>query len=162
VPSLISTPYSSLEHTISLFQPAVSSLDISWQRLLTMAIPLLPGSSPLWTAAPFQLNCSWVWVYITTDGLSASLSCSNDRLSFLRTQLHAVSQLYVLLYFCSWWGQSTKKFVIVGCITLRQISASATMNTAISEGHRIAKQTIFKSSQSYITTDGSVGQSVLE
>jgi hypothetical protein len=38
----------------SLFQPPVSSLDVSWQRLLTMTIPLLPASSPLWTATP---NC---------------------------------------------------------------------------------------------------------
>jgi hypothetical protein len=44
------------------FQAAVSSLVVTWWRLLTVAIPLLPGSSPLWTAAPFQLNNSWVWV----------------------------------------------------------------------------------------------------
>jgi hypothetical protein len=29
-PSLVSTLYSSLEHTLSFFQPEVSSLDVSW------------------------------------------------------------------------------------------------------------------------------------
>jgi hypothetical protein len=33
----------------------MSSLDVSWQRLLIMAIPLLRGLSPVWTAAPLQL-----------------------------------------------------------------------------------------------------------
>jgi hypothetical protein len=53
--SLISTLYKSLQHKPSLFQ-RVSSLDVFWKRLLTMANPLLTCSSPVWTAAPFQLN----------------------------------------------------------------------------------------------------------
>jgi hypothetical protein len=54
--SLINTVYKSLQHPPSLFQPAVSSLDVCWRRLLTVAVPLLPGSGPLWTTAPFQMN----------------------------------------------------------------------------------------------------------
>jgi hypothetical protein len=37
----------SLVHTLSLFKFAVSSLVVAWSWLLTMAIPLLPGSSPV-------------------------------------------------------------------------------------------------------------------
>jgi hypothetical protein len=54
-PTLISTLYKSLVNTLSLFQPAVSSLVVARQRLLTVANRLLPGSSPLWTSAPIQL-----------------------------------------------------------------------------------------------------------
>jgi hypothetical protein len=36
----------------------VSSLVVAWKRLVIMAIPLFPSSSPLWTAVPFQLNYS--------------------------------------------------------------------------------------------------------
>jgi hypothetical protein len=49
---------SALYKSCCLFQPAVSSLVSAWQRFLTMVIPLLPGSGPLWTAAPLQLNYS--------------------------------------------------------------------------------------------------------
>jgi hypothetical protein len=41
----------SVQHTLNLLQPAVFSLEVSRQRLLTMAIPLLPCS--LWRVAPF-------------------------------------------------------------------------------------------------------------
>jgi hypothetical protein len=37
-PSLISTLYKSPQHTLSLFQPAVSSLAVPWQRILTVEI----------------------------------------------------------------------------------------------------------------------------
>jgi hypothetical protein len=43
----ISTLYNPLELTLSLFQPAVSSLVVVWQWLLTIASPLLPCSSSL-------------------------------------------------------------------------------------------------------------------
>jgi hypothetical protein len=45
-PPLISTTlHTSLLQALSLFQPGVSSLDVSWERFLTIAIPLLPCSS---------------------------------------------------------------------------------------------------------------------
>jgi hypothetical protein len=46
----------SLQHTISFFQPAVSSPAFPGYRLLTVEILQLPGSSPLSMAAPFQLS----------------------------------------------------------------------------------------------------------
>jgi hypothetical protein len=47
--------FHTLPITQSLFQPAMSSLQVAWWRLLIMAILLLPGSSPFWTTAPLQL-----------------------------------------------------------------------------------------------------------
>jgi hypothetical protein len=55
-PSLISIIHKSPQHPLSLFQSAVSSPAVPWERLLTMVSPLLPCSSPVWTASPFQLN----------------------------------------------------------------------------------------------------------
>jgi hypothetical protein len=52
--------------TLSIFQPAVSSLIVAWQRLLTMVTPLLPYSSPLWTAAPSQLPSLASVVFLIT------------------------------------------------------------------------------------------------
>jgi hypothetical protein len=37
-PPLISTIYKSPQHSLSLFQPAVSSLVVPWQQLLTVEI----------------------------------------------------------------------------------------------------------------------------
>jgi hypothetical protein len=56
--SLISTLYDSLEHMLSLFQPAVLSLDVSWYRILTIPIPLLPCSKSSLNGSPFHLNYS--------------------------------------------------------------------------------------------------------
>jgi hypothetical protein len=64
--------------TRCLFQPALSPLDISLQRLLTTAIPLLPCSSSLRAAAPFQLNYSsesellYDWRFIANLFISAT------------------------------------------------------------------------------------------
>jgi hypothetical protein len=70
-PSVISILYSSLQHTLYLFQSTVSSLVVAWYRLLTMAILLLPCSRPLLTAAPFQLNYSSE-SHVRADGRSVS------------------------------------------------------------------------------------------
>jgi hypothetical protein len=52
---LVNTLYRSLTHTDQCPQ-SIKPLAVSWQRPLTMAIPLLPCSSPLWTATPFKLS----------------------------------------------------------------------------------------------------------
>jgi hypothetical protein len=53
-----------------------------------MAIPLLPCSSPLWTAAPFQLPVLESESYVTTDGQPASLSWNKAPIWGLRPDLY--------------------------------------------------------------------------
>jgi hypothetical protein len=54
--SLISTLYKPPQNTLSLFQPAVSSPAVPWQRLLAVEILELPHSSPLFTASRTELS----------------------------------------------------------------------------------------------------------
>jgi hypothetical protein len=54
-PSLISTIHKSAQHPLSLFQPAVFSPVIPWQRLLTMEILQLQALKSSLNRAPFQL-----------------------------------------------------------------------------------------------------------
>jgi hypothetical protein len=44
-PPLISAIHKSLQHPLSIFQPAMSSTAVPWQRLLTLDILQLPRSS---------------------------------------------------------------------------------------------------------------------
>jgi hypothetical protein len=89
--------FRTLKITPNLSQHAVSSLDVSCYRLLTIPIPLLRDSSPLSTAAPFQLPILQSQIYVTTDCQSASLS-SNKALWGLRADLyycHTVAGLLI-------------------------------------------------------------------
>jgi hypothetical protein len=72
-------------HTLlSLFQPTVSSLINAWYWLLTMASPVLPGWSPLWTAA-FQLSLFF------TDSRTERLGSSQSE-SHIATDSRSVSK----------------------------------------------------------------------
>jgi hypothetical protein len=57
-PSLIYTLYKSLLQTLSLLQPAVSSLAVPWQRLLTLEILLLPALRSLLSSEYFATEIS--------------------------------------------------------------------------------------------------------
>jgi hypothetical protein len=73
-PSLISTLYKSLEHGKSF--PACSVfIRYFMVKALTTDTPPLPSSSPLWTAAPFQLRILQSQSHIATDSQSISQSC---------------------------------------------------------------------------------------
>jgi hypothetical protein len=54
----------------------------------TMVIPVLPCSSLLWMAAPFQLRILRVEFYVTTDGQSASLSWNKAPIWDLRPDFY--------------------------------------------------------------------------
>jgi hypothetical protein len=53
-----------------------------------MSIPLLPGSDPLLTAVPFQLNHSSESKYVTTESQSACLSWNKAPIWGLRPDLY--------------------------------------------------------------------------
>jgi hypothetical protein len=68
--SLVYTLYKSLEHAKS----SQSSLDVSWQRILTVETPYLPSlrssyhNRPCRTLVNYQLTRSQRQSYVTTDG----------------------------------------------------------------------------------------------
>jgi hypothetical protein len=73
-----------------------------------MASFLLSGSSPLWTAALFQMNNAWVESYVTTDGESTSLGFTtrflllSDSCWFVDVGLSLWWQDGSVIYNCCW------------------------------------------------------------
>jgi hypothetical protein len=65
-PQLISTIHKSPRHTLSIFQPAVSSPAVPWQRFLTVHILSFPRSGPIFTASRADLN--WLCPLLITSG----------------------------------------------------------------------------------------------
>jgi hypothetical protein len=87
--SLISTIHKSPQHTLSLFQPAVSSSAVPWQRLLTVDSTQLHALRSSLHSLPCrtQLNKSESESYNTTNGQSASHSWNKAYIWGLRSDI---------------------------------------------------------------------------
>jgi hypothetical protein len=85
----ISTIHRSPQHTLSLFQAAVSSPDILWQRLLTVEILQFHALRSALHSLPCRTELSTESEsYVTTDGQPASLSWNKAPFWGLRPDLY--------------------------------------------------------------------------
>jgi hypothetical protein len=107
---LISTLYSSPQHLLSLLQPAVSSPDVPWQRLLKVEILELPALRSFLRRLSFRTACQLFprlnWIAMSSQPSlqsSTALSTTKPLLSSFMTVSHGLNRKHHSQQFLYCW-----------------------------------------------------------
>jgi hypothetical protein len=109
-PPLISTTYKSPQHALSLlFQPAISSPAVPWQRLLTVEILLLHALKSSLYRLRYRTDLVESESYITTDGQSVSPCWNKAPIWGLRPDFYFCQTIAGLLI----WGALSDEMTVL-------------------------------------------------